>query len=232
MNGPFRWLSSRLVDQCHLLRLLRRPQQQQQLISAGATLGTCSLLLQYRLLQHLFQLSIRHSKGANRTPVIAWQGFPCYRSTPHSRSNNDTHESEHRCNFQPEDVACLGQLHEVVTGGSVRTEPGKNVNPPGVAETARSVLCTPTTRHQDFDQTFAQGPRSGVEAGSRREQQISTGEESERRCARRGILPYPKNYNNCSSTTLLFLLLPGMYYLVCTDCCSTRFSDREIISSQ
>ena len=48
-----------------------------------------------------------------------------------------------------------------------------------------------TTRHQGFDQTFtfAQGPQSGVEAGSRHEQQISTGEESARRGARRGIYP-------------------------------------------
>ena len=46
--------------------------------------------------------------------------------------------------------------------------------------------------HQGFDQTFAQGPRSGVEAGSRREPQISAGEESTRRGARRGIYPIQK----------------------------------------
>ena len=37
--------------------------------------GACSLLLQYRLLQHLL-LSICHPKAANKTPVIVWQGLP------------------------------------------------------------------------------------------------------------------------------------------------------------
>ena len=97
------------------------------------------------------------------------------------------HESEHRCNFRSRDAPCLGQLHEVLTRGYVRTEPAKNVNPACVAETARSALCTPTTRHQGFDQIFSQGPQRGVEAGYRREQQISTGEESVRRGACRGI---------------------------------------------
>ena len=97
------------------------------------------------------------------------------------------HESEHRCNFRSKDFPCQGQLHDVLTGGSVRTEPDMNVKTTCDAQTACSVRCTTTTLHQDFDQTFAQGPRSGVEAGCRREQQISTGEESARRGARRGI---------------------------------------------
>ena len=73
-NGPLRWLQSRLADHYHVLLLLRRPQQQQQqqqhLTSAAATRGTCSLLVQYRLLQHL-QLSICHPKGTRGTPYLA-----------------------------------------------------------------------------------------------------------------------------------------------------------------
>ena len=40
--------------------------------------------------------------------------------------------------------------------------------------------------HQGFDHTFAEGPRSRVEVGCRREEQISTREESARRDTRRG----------------------------------------------
>ena len=60
-------------------------------------------------------------------------------------------------------------------------------------------------RHQGFfDQAFAQGPRSGEEAGSRREQQINTGEESARRGTRQIIYPIKKA--TARSTTKLFLL--------------------------
>ena len=41
--------------------------------SAAATPGACSLLPQYRTLQHLL-LSICHPRGANATLVIVWQG--------------------------------------------------------------------------------------------------------------------------------------------------------------
>ena len=64
-------------------------------------------------------------------------------------------------------------------------------------------------RHQDFDQTFAQGPRSGVKAGFRPEQLISTGEASARRGARRGIYPITKKQGSSAHGFSYF-------YLVCT----------------
>ena len=107
-------------------------------------------------------------------------------------------------------VDCLGQLNEVLTGGSVRTKPGKNVNPACVAETARGVLCTATTRrHQkalirhllkDHEAEW----KLALAASS------STGEESARRGARRRI--YPTKKENSSSTILLFLLLLSIHY--------------------
>ena len=87
----------------------------------------CSLLLRYRLLQHLL-LSICHPKGAMITPVIAWQGLPMLQQeSSFIPGSTTTHESERRCNFGSEDVPCLGQLHDLFTGGSVRTEPGMHV---------------------------------------------------------------------------------------------------------
>ena len=49
-------------------------------------------------------------------------------------------------------------------------------------------------RHQGLDHKFSQGPGSGVEAGSRREEQISTDEQSAHRGARRRITSYATNH--------------------------------------
>ena len=65
------------------------------------------------------------------------------------------------------------------------------------AETARSVLLLSThrTAPKGFDQTITQRSRTGVEPGSRREQQISTGEKSARRSGSRGICQIKKLQN-------------------------------------
>ena len=38
----------------------------------------------------------------------------------HSRSNEDTHEGEHRCSVRSEGIRCLGLLDELFTGGCFR----------------------------------------------------------------------------------------------------------------
>ena len=107
VNGPLRWLPSRLVD--HHLDQLLRPQQQRAAVAAAAaamaaaataaaavaaTSGNCGLLPQYRVLKQL-QLSISRPKGTYITPVIVWQGLPIppHSSSPRARVYNDTHES-------------------------------------------------------------------------------------------------------------------------------------------
>ena len=43
-------------------------------------------------------------------------------------ASTTTHtKGERRCNFPSKDVPCLGHLHCLLTGGSVRTEPRKNI---------------------------------------------------------------------------------------------------------
>ena len=115
-------------------------------------------------------------KEQTQRQCLFGRGFPCYSSSPHSRFNNDTHKSEHRCNSRS-DVPCLGQLHEVLSGRSVRTEAGKNINAACVAETARSALFTPTTWHQGFDQTYHEAEWKLVLAASRSAQAKSQGAE-------------------------------------------------------
>ena len=72
----------------------------------------------------------------------------------------------------------LGLLHDVLTGGFVRAEPGRERQMLPASRRRQGVSSAHPQWHQGFDQTFAQGPRSGVEADSHHEQQISTGEES------------------------------------------------------
>ena len=119
-----------------------------------------------------------HPKAAKITLVIVRRGVSMLQQQASSRFDNDTHESERRCNFRSQDVPRLGQL-QVSHGGSVRTESGNNVKC-CLRRGVGSVLCTPTTRHEGFDQKFAEGRRSGVEAGSRREQHIRTGDKIQR----------------------------------------------------
>ena len=120
-NGPLRWLPSRLVDN-HLLRHPQQQQPQQQHLLCCC--NTCSLLLQYG--QHLLlsKLSFEGSNYNARDCLAAASYATAAILIPGATT---THERERRCNFRSEHVPCVGQLDEVLPGGSVRTEPGKNV---------------------------------------------------------------------------------------------------------
>ena len=54
------------------------------------------------------------------------RGFPYLsRSCHYPRFDSNSLENECRRKIRPKDVSCLGLLHEVFTGGSVRAEPRK-----------------------------------------------------------------------------------------------------------
>ena len=151
LNGPVRWLPSPLVDH-HLPPSAATPSA-----AAGAPAATPAI-------------DLSSEKSKHKAPVIFWRGFPCYTSSPHSGFVNDTHEGERRCNFRSEGVPCMGLLHEFFTGGSVRAEPGQERQMLPASRRRQRVPSVHPQRHQCFDRTFGQGPRSGVEDGSRRGQ--------------------------------------------------------------
>ena len=234
-NGSLRWLPSQLVDQYFPLLLLCPQQQQQQqqrqqqhIISANAhssssSSSSGSSAISYLLMQHQVPAGCCCNTGCCNTPS-------CYRSVIQRSKHNVSDRlagASHATaavltpgstttRMKVNVAATFGQNMSPVWANirtfirrSVRTEPGKNVNPACIAKTARTVLCTPTTRDQGLDQTFVHGPQRGVEAGSRREQQISTDQESVRRGYCRGIYPIQKTTavrpHRCSCFVLVYI---------------------------
>ena len=123
--------------------------------------------------------------------VAASHATVCSSSKLHCWFDIDTRKSDYRCKFRPKDARCLALLREAFNGGSVRAELWRERHMlPEVwsAEKARVVACALTVvRRLWSDICWRITMLSRVKIGCRREQQNSTGHESARSGARRGI---------------------------------------------
>ena len=97
-----------------------------------------SVLPQNTLLQHLLSSKENASTSSN---ILAAASH----ATAAAVLIPGTYERESCCNVRSENVPCLGLLHEVTPGVRSRDEPGQERHAACVAETPRSVVCTPTT---------------------------------------------------------------------------------------
>ena len=153
-------------------------------------------LLRHQPLQQLSatDLELPSEESRDKRQTFSRRGLPIHAAATVaiSRLDNDTRPSlqlpARRCPLSGptplHDVAC----HQRFRPGRI-TASAPTTAATLVTVTARSGLLPSIRRqwHQNFHQIFAQGPPRGVEADSRREEQISTGEESAHRGARRGI---------------------------------------------
>ena len=145
-NDSVGWLP---VDH-HILVLLQRSQQQQQ--QQQHVLPQHPVLLQYTLLQH----PLSSKDNANTSSDILAAGSHATAAAALIPGSTSTHT---KVNV----AATLGQKMSSVSAYFTklhrrfrpRDEPGQERHAACVAETARSVVCTPTTVPRD--PTFAQG---------------------------------------------------------------------------
>ena len=111
-------------------------------------------------------------------PEISRRGFPIHATAEvHIPGSTTTYTKVNvAATFGQKAAPSLGLLHERITCGSVQAEPWKARQMLLSSWRRQEASSTRPQRQQGFHrQIFAQRSRSGVEAVSRHEQQISTG---------------------------------------------------------